>query len=212
MRTNTVSQRENIFSVPKAGMIGAALGYVGTYAVPLTTEEHEKYFTASVQQGIADKVKSARRGEIEAIRNEINVQGLKGVVTDVFEKSAKALEEDPKGLLKQTAHQAGMDKGAKEALTDFCKRVYNSGKVAKLTEESAVKFAAKKDNRVAAFYAGIGALVLMSLAVVKTSLDNFLPKAEPPKKEPYKPTTADLLVEMAEVPGEIYIIEKNLKK
>ena len=68
MRINPTSDRENRnFNVPKAGLMGAALGYSGTYAVPLTTKEYNNYFTDAVKNTINGKVVEARKGEINAI-------------------------------------------------------------------------------------------------------------------------------------------------
>ena len=71
MRINPIDSENSNFSVPKAGVLGAALGYAATFAVPMTTEEHANYFTESVQKGIKEKAKAARAAEIKLIEQEL---------------------------------------------------------------------------------------------------------------------------------------------
>jgi len=208
MRVSQTNSENRNFSVPKAGIAGAALGYIGTYAVPLTTEEHARYFTQSVKDNINAKVVGARMSEIGVIRDEIKSGAIKPLAADLFEKSVDALSNHPKDVIKDLHKQTGLDESVRSTVNGLFKRVYNSGKITKITENAKVSWAAKKAGRAGLYYAGIGALVLMTLAVLKNSIDTFFPK-KPQKPAvnpaPHKMTDADYIIECAEGPAEIYI-------
>lgn len=215
MKINPIDSENRNFSVPKAGILGAALGYAATYAVPLTTEEHANYFTESVQKGIKEKAKAARTAEIKLIEQELKNDNIKPLVADVFEKSKEALALNPKKALKDL-HNAEIDKSAKKSLNSFFKRVRNSGKMTEIKENMATSLAAKKDNRVAMYSAVIGAFGLMSFAVLKNALDTFFPAKEIKKPiQKHEMTDLDYIIECAEGPAAIYIYgfgNKNNKK
>jgi len=205
MRTEPINNENRNFSVPKAGVLGAALGYAATYAVPLTTEEHANFFTDSVKSGIKDKAKAARGAEIKLIEEEIKGENVKPLIKDVFEKSKEALEADPKKALKSLHHQE-IEKSSKKTLTSFFKRVKNSGKVAEIKETAATSFAIKKANRAALYYASIGAFALMSIAVLKNALNTFFPekRSEKPALR-HEMTDLDYIIDCAEGPATLYI-------
>lgn len=206
MRVSETHSENRNFSVPKAGAIGAALGYAGTYIVPLTTEEHAHYFTDSVKKGIEKKALSARKNEIATITEELKDASIKPLVKDVFEKNKKALENNPAGVLKKLSKNTTMETGSKKALHSLYKRVQNTGKMTEMIENAMTSFAAKKDSRAGLYYALIGGLALMSFAVLKNGLDALLPpKKEQKPEKAHEMTTFDYIIDSAEVPGEIYI-------
>lgn len=210
MRTNQVSNTENRnFSVLKTGGIGAALGYAATYAVPLTTNEHNSYFTKSVKNSIAKKVSASRRSEISIIDKELKNGNFNPLVKDTFVKNKKALETNPGKVLETLYKNDSMEKGVKNSLTSFYKRVRNSGRITEFLENRATAFAAKKHNRVPMYWAIMGALVFMSVALMKKGLDTVLPKPEKSDAEPNKGYVMDkdleYILNAAEVPAEIYI-------
>lgn len=209
MRTDPINNSENkTFSVPKAGIAGAALGYLSTYAVPLTTEEHAKYFTKSVQDGIKAKGISARRNEIEAIVNEFKGGNIAPLVKDTFEKSKEALENAPKELIANLHNDTSIAKADKSSLLSLFKRVENSGKITEMMERAHASLAAKKDSRAALYFALIGGLALMSFAIIKNSIETLFPK---PEKKPVPDLRTeemkdlDFIIESGEIPAEIYI-------
>lgn len=214
MRTNPIDSENRNFSVPKAGVLGAALGYAATYAIPLTTEEHANYFTETVKKGIKEKVQAARSAEIKLIEEELKNENIKPLVADVFEKSKAALEVNPKDALKQL-HNSEIDKSAKKTLTSFFKRVNNSGKMVQIKETAMTSLAAKKESRVAMYSAVVGAFALMSIAVLKNALNTFFPAREAKKPlQKHEMTDLDYIIDCAEGPATIYIygFGKNGKK
>ncbi len=206
MRTDPINTENRNFSVPKAGILGAALGYAATYAVPLTTEEHANFFTDTVKQNIQNKAREARSAEIKLIEEELKNENIKPLVKDVFEKSKNALEIDPKNALKEL-HTSEIEKSAKKSLTGFFKKVKNSGKITEIKETMITSLAAKKESRVALFSAFMGACTVMSAVVLKNALNTFLPE-KPKQKEPVKKhemTDLDYIINCAEGPAAIYI-------
>lgn len=220
MRVNPTNS-ENNFSVPKAGALGAALGWAATYAVPLTTEEHAYYFTDAVKNTINQKVVASRADEIANITKELSLGGVKPLVKDIFEKSTNTLKENPGKLLKELGENVSIDKAVKKDLTSLFKRVRNSGKITEMTENFVTSLAAKKDNRSALYYGLISGFALMSAALLKKAIDTLFPKA-PKKPEPPlfdKETMEDInyIIECGEIPAEMYIFGfggggKNAKK
>lgn len=214
MRTNPISNRENRnFNVPKAGLMGAALGYAGTYAVPLTTKEYNNYFTDAVKNAINGKVVEARKAEINAITESLKNDGVKPLVADIFEKSKGLLEVDPKQAIKDLARNNDVDSSAKGALGELFTQVNRSGNMTKMLENAKVSWAAKTGSRSALFYAAMGMFIMMSVAVLKESLDTFFPKKP---KEPETRTPEDevinYIINAAEGPAELYILERGLSK
>jgi len=214
MRINPTSDRENRnFSVPKAGLAGATLGYAGTYAIPLTTKEYNNYFTESVKNGINAKVIEARRGEINAITESLKNDGIQPLVKDVFEKSKGLLESNPKQAIKDLAKNNELDTSAKATLGELFSQVKRTGNVTELLENTKVSWAAKTGSRSALFYAALGMFILMSAAVLKEGLDTFFPKkAEKHKVKTPEEEVIDYIINAAEGPAELYILERGLSK
>lgn len=215
MRTDPINSENRIVSMPKAGTLGALAGYVATYAIPLTTEEHSNYFTETVKKGIKNKAKEARGAEIKLIEEELKNENIKPLVKDIFEKSKEALTNDPKAVLKELHENKEIEHSAKKSLASFFKRVRNSGKITEIKETMATSLAAKKENRVALYGAVIGAFAFMSLAVLKNALNTFLPAKKTEKNvSKHEMTDLDYIIDCAEGPATIYIcgFGKNSKK
>ena len=214
MRTNPISNRENRnFNVPKAGLMGAALGYAGTYAIPLTTKEHENYFTDSVKNAINSKVVEARKGEINAIKEGFKNSKVEPLVKDLFEKSTDLLESNPKQALKDLAADNSVSTSVKGAVGELFNQVNRSGNTTKFLENAKVSWAAKTGNRSALFWAALGMFVMMSAAVLKESLDTFFPKKpkEPEIRNP-EDEVIDYIINAAEGPAELYILERGFAR
>lgn len=209
MRATKVNS-ENNFSVPKAGAAGAALGWLATYAMPLTTEEHKHYFTDAVKNGIKQKVVSSRVEEISNITKELNTGNIKPLVKDIFEKSKEALKENPGKVLKDLHENADMDKTVKKDLNSLFRRVRNSGKITEMTENVLKSMAAKKDSRSALYYAFIAGFTFMSTALLKKAVDTLFPKTPKNPEVPLfdKDTMEDInyIIECGEIPAELYIL------
>lgn len=214
MRTNPINSNENrSFSVPKAGLIGAALGYAGTYAVPLTTKEYNNYFTEAVKSKIDGKVIKARRAEIDAIAESLKGENVKPLVKDIFEKSKGALESNPKQVISDLAKNNDIDASVKGTLGELFAQVQRSGSAAKLLENAKMSWAAKTGSRSALFYAALGMFIMMSAAVLKETFDAFLPKKPvEPKVKTAEDEVIDYIINAAEGPAELYILERGFAK
>lgn len=214
MRINPTSDREKRnFGVPKAGLAGAALGYLATYAVPLTTREYNNYFTDAVKNTINGKVVDARRAEIAAITEGLKGENVKPLVKDIFEKSKDLLETNPKQAISDLAKNNNLDASIKGTLGELFNQVNRSGNATKFLENAKVAWAAKTGDRSALFYAALGMFVMMSIAVLKETLDTFFPK-EPakPKNRTPEDEVIDYIINAAEGPAELYILERGFSK
>lgn len=205
MRVNPTNS-ENNFSVPKAGLVGALAGYAAAYAVPLTTDEHAMYFTKAVKDNIGAKVIEARRGEINAIAEELNASGIKPLVKDIFEKNKALLEKAPNEALNNLKQETGLTKGVKSTVKGLFKRVNNTGKMTEMTQNMVTSFAAKRHGRAALYYALLGGLIFMTGAIMKNAIDAFFPKKTASKHEnDYKMTDLDYIINTADGPTQLYI-------
>ncbi len=208
MSINPVNNSENRnFSVPKAAIGGALLGYAATFAIPLTTEEHAHYFTKTVQDNINKKVLSARKNEIAEISEELKNEGIKPLVRDIFQKNKTALEKEPSKVLEELHNNSGVDKSIKKTLKNLYKRVNNTGKLTETIENAAHSLAAKKDSRVPLYYAMIAGFSMAGFAILKNAINTFMPKNQPALEEDeYEMTNLDYILNCAEGPAEIYIL------
>lgn len=214
MRTNPINSSENrTFSVPKAGLIGAALGYAGTYAVPLTTKEYNKYFTDAVKNNINNKTVEARKGEIGAIMENLKGENVTPLIKDIFEKSVDLLETNPKQAISDLAKNNDINASVKNTLGELFTQVQRSGNAAKLLENAKRVWVAKAGERSSLFYAVLGMFVMMSAAVLKETLDAFLPKKPvEPKVKTAEDEVIDYIINAAEGPAELYILERGFAK
>ena len=211
MSINPVNNNENRnFSVPKAAIGGAMLGYAATFAIPLTTEEHTHYFTKTVKDKINQKVISARKNEIQTIVEELNNEGIKPLVRDVFQKNKAILEKEPGRVLEELHNCTRMDKALKKTLKNMYKRVNNTGKLTETIENAAHSLAAKKDSRVPLYYALIAGFAMAGFAILKNAIYTFMPKNQPVVEEDeYEMTNFDYIINCAEGPAELYIFTRH---
>ncbi len=214
MRTSAISNNENrSFGVPKAGAVGAALGCAATYAFPLTTKEYKNYFTDAVKSNINSKAIKARRAEIAAITESLKGENVKPLVKDIFEKSIEVLEVDPKQAIANLAENNDLDSSIRGTLGELFGQVQRSGNATKLLENAKMSWAAKTGSRSALFNATLGMFIMMSVAILKETFDAFFPKKpEEPKVKTAEDEVIDYIINAAEGPAELYILERGFAK